>query len=588
MTAEINGPVEVIEVVNARGQRGKSAYEVAQDNGFTGTQEEWLASLEPDGSAFATAAQGALADTAVQSADLTAAVDAAVSGLVAGAPGALDTLNELAAALGDDANFAATVSTALAGKQAIATLDADVAAALEAPGSALGASADSRYAASSILGGSVCAILGDSLANNGEGIGYWLAALSKQAISFPSLDYVRSYPGETSTQIAARVSEITGMSVKPRFCLISAGSNDAAGSVSGATYQANMVAIIDALQAAGIRPVLMTTPPRTGVYGLLTEYNLRLRRLANLYGLPIIDAYAVLANPATEQYQAAYNSGDGIHPSPAGCKAVASAALSSLVDVLSRPADLSALASGVNLYPGAAFATDANVDGLADGNSASPSTGLAYSRASDPSGFYWQRMTLTGATGVKQILGITMLAGTGSTTLASSATAGATSLSLVGSASTGGVYKVTNSGGWYEYVKITAVTGSGPYTATLDASTPLKAAHGAGATITPAFAVGDKLALASRFKSGQDSTKFIVQATFYNSSWGVVFNRILTSPNSTAGMTRSISDGLGYSEVTMPAGADRIQFAMQADGATNGTYEFALPFVANLTALGLA
>jgi hypothetical protein len=36
--------------------------------------------------------------------------------LVAAAPGALDTLNELAAALGDDANFASTVTTALAGK----------------------------------------------------------------------------------------------------------------------------------------------------------------------------------------------------------------------------------------------------------------------------------------------------------------------------------------------------------------------------------------------------------------------------------------------------------------------------------------
>jgi hypothetical protein len=38
--------------------------------------------------------------------------------LLAAAPGALDTLDELAAALGDDANFAATVTTALAGKQA--------------------------------------------------------------------------------------------------------------------------------------------------------------------------------------------------------------------------------------------------------------------------------------------------------------------------------------------------------------------------------------------------------------------------------------------------------------------------------------
>lgn len=40
-----------------------------------------------------------------------------IIGMIAdGAPGALDTLNELAAALGDDANFAATVTTALAGK----------------------------------------------------------------------------------------------------------------------------------------------------------------------------------------------------------------------------------------------------------------------------------------------------------------------------------------------------------------------------------------------------------------------------------------------------------------------------------------
>ena len=43
-------------------------------------------------------------------------VDAQVSGLVDSAPGTLDTLNELAAALGDDANFATTVSTTISGK----------------------------------------------------------------------------------------------------------------------------------------------------------------------------------------------------------------------------------------------------------------------------------------------------------------------------------------------------------------------------------------------------------------------------------------------------------------------------------------
>ena len=43
-------------------------------------------------------------------------IDAAVAALVAGAPGTLDTLKELADALGGDRNFSATVMSMLAGK----------------------------------------------------------------------------------------------------------------------------------------------------------------------------------------------------------------------------------------------------------------------------------------------------------------------------------------------------------------------------------------------------------------------------------------------------------------------------------------
>lgn len=50
------------------------------------------------------------------------AITAAVAAVVDAAPAALDTLNELAAALGDDANYASTITTALSGKAA----DADV------------------------------------------------------------------------------------------------------------------------------------------------------------------------------------------------------------------------------------------------------------------------------------------------------------------------------------------------------------------------------------------------------------------------------------------------------------------------------
>ena len=61
-------------------------------------------------SAIATAKSEAIADATAQ-----------VNAVIAAAPAALDTLDELAAALGDDANYATTVTTALAGKVPSAT-----------------------------------------------------------------------------------------------------------------------------------------------------------------------------------------------------------------------------------------------------------------------------------------------------------------------------------------------------------------------------------------------------------------------------------------------------------------------------------
>jgi len=55
-------------------------------------------------------------------------VDAQVAALVNGAPGALDTLNELAAAMADDAAFSATVTNSLALKSDITYVDAQITA----------------------------------------------------------------------------------------------------------------------------------------------------------------------------------------------------------------------------------------------------------------------------------------------------------------------------------------------------------------------------------------------------------------------------------------------------------------------------
>lgn len=55
-----------------------------------------------------------------------AAISTAVNTLIGGAPGLLDTLDELSAALGDDANFASTVTSALSGKVDAASLSESI------------------------------------------------------------------------------------------------------------------------------------------------------------------------------------------------------------------------------------------------------------------------------------------------------------------------------------------------------------------------------------------------------------------------------------------------------------------------------
>lgn len=66
-----------------------------------------------------------------EAAAVTAEINAAVQALIGGAPGALDTLNELAAALGDDGNFAGTVTNELATLEASVTAASNAAAAAQ-------------------------------------------------------------------------------------------------------------------------------------------------------------------------------------------------------------------------------------------------------------------------------------------------------------------------------------------------------------------------------------------------------------------------------------------------------------------------
>jgi hypothetical protein len=112
-----------------------------------------LASPELTGTPTAPTATAGTSSTQIAT---TAFVAAAVAALIDGSPGALDTLNELAAALGDDANFAATVTNALALKAEKAANLSDLASAAAARTNlGLGTMATQNAGSVAITGGSI-------------------------------------------------------------------------------------------------------------------------------------------------------------------------------------------------------------------------------------------------------------------------------------------------------------------------------------------------------------------------------------------------------------------------------------------------
>ena len=123
LTSTLTGYVEITDIGAVSGVAGLDAsknlivpgasiiVEGATDNGF----ETTLTVVDPTADRTIT----------FPNATGTVALTSDISALVDSAPGTLDTLNELAAALGDDANFAVTVTNALNalsnGKQAVVT-----------------------------------------------------------------------------------------------------------------------------------------------------------------------------------------------------------------------------------------------------------------------------------------------------------------------------------------------------------------------------------------------------------------------------------------------------------------------------------
>lgn len=206
------------------------------------------------------------------------------------------------------------------------------------------------------------AVLGDSISYQNTGgssilaraIGYinWAVVYSKGVLFFqPSMNFGVS--GETSAQILVRTpaaaSAMFASNVK--FCTITAGTNDASGDVTPATFISNLTQICTILRAVGITPIIIPVLPRK--YGtsitvpitaarqfLIQRYNTLIRALpqtmsgiaiadptldwtdqTSANGWPIGGFGALGADPSPKL---AYTS-DGLHPSMRGASWVGAA-----------------------------------------------------------------------------------------------------------------------------------------------------------------------------------------------------------------------------------------------------------------------
>jgi lysophospholipase L1-like esterase len=256
----------------------------------------------------------------------------------------------------------------------------------------------SKKRAKSLVGGSRAIAIGDSITNGQDtteqatnrlvgGMSWFNQAC---VLSRQKLRYLRNsgVSGETSTEMLARF-KTTVVDYSPDICFIMCGTNDNAAGITAATTLANIQSMHLMAEAAGVRTVLCTIPPRGNIpVATINAINDGIRDYAAKNSLMVCDFYEILCAPDAA-YVAAY-AADGVHPNYVGSAVMGKYVVDNIVPHLPflRPT-LAMSENGndtLNLLAGGMFLVDTNVDGLADGWIAAGTGTVTFSLVADTEG----------------------------------------------------------------------------------------------------------------------------------------------------------------------------------------------------------
>ncbi|MFP5213067.1 MAG: SGNH/GDSL hydrolase family protein [Acidobacteriota bacterium] len=153
---------------------------------------------------------------------------------------------------------------------------------------------------------------------------------------------------------------------RPDKVFIKGGTNDIDVLTTAQTL-ANLQQLVMLVKSIGATPIICTIPPKSGKATAVNAINLGVKRIARSNRITLVDFHSVLANEATGNLTAAYDSGDGVHPSKTGARAMADAAISATAHLWQPlnflPTDNT---DTNNMLANGLFLTDAGADGVAD------------------------------------------------------------------------------------------------------------------------------------------------------------------------------------------------------------------------------